>query len=68
MVLSFLFNMQNKEFTPANGKLQGKTNNMPSMVNMSGKRRPPAARWGHLETLWRMHEGNHDAIATGAFA
>ena len=29
---------------------------------------PPAARWGHLETLCRMHEGNHYAIAFGAFA
>jgi len=29
---------------------------------------PPAARWGHLETLWRMREGRCDAFALGAFA
>ena len=28
----------------------------------------PAARWGHLETLWRMHEGCYSASVIEAFA
>jgi len=29
---------------------------------------PPAARWGHLETLWRMREGYRYTITFNAFA
>jgi len=29
---------------------------------------PPAARWGHLETLWRMRGVRRDAIIFEAFA
>ncbi|WP_139164082.1 hypothetical protein [Desulfoluna spongiiphila] len=37
---------------------------MPFMVNVQ----PPAARWGHLETLWRMLGGCGYAFVFYAFA